>query len=238
MKKSVCLLGLLLLLGCAAQAQDIIVLKSADEIKAKIKEILPTTIKYVEWDFQDGPDRIMDKNDILVIKYQNGRTESFENTARARRAASVGSSKEKVRTYINEIKLQGYVYTGLSFADGISGPVLEGSVGARLYDYLYLGAELGYRPMFVRYYASQWGADRSLLHDVHLGVNMKCYIPAAEKIYPYMNLSMGFHYFNQLPMFGMQFGTGFDFGHFSVGIGYERLQPVGSFGYIKFGVVF
>ena len=181
MKKLVCLLGLLLLVGTAAQAQD------------------------------------------------------AENVAPAAQTKSV-SKCDDFKVYIAKIKWQGYCQMGLLFGDAV-GPTLEGSFGARIYDYLYVGAEIAYKPLFDVYYYYEED-EPALLHDAFIGANVKCYVPAAEKIYPFMNLSLGYHNFNKVSTFGLQFGTGLDFGHFSFGIGYDMVHNVDNFGYIKFGVVF
>ena len=186
MKKLVCLLGLLLLVGTAAQAQD------------------------------------------------------AENVAPAAQTKSV-SKCDDFKVYIAKIKWQGYCQMGLLFGDAV-GPTLEGSFGARIYDYLYVGAEIAYKPLFGKEYVydeNYYGRyEHKLFHDAFIGANVKCYVPAAEKIYPFMNLSLGYHNFNKVSAFGLQFGTGLDFGHFSFGIGYDMIYNVDNFGYIKFGVVF
>ena len=55
-----------------AQAQDVIVLKNANEIEAKVSAISPDAVTYKRWRNIDGPTYTMPKSDILYIKYQNG----------------------------------------------------------------------------------------------------------------------------------------------------------------------
>src|SRR5271157_3508606 len=56
----------------SAFAQDIIVLKSGDEIKSKVIEITPTEIKYKKFDNLDGPTVVILKSEASLIKYANG----------------------------------------------------------------------------------------------------------------------------------------------------------------------
>lgn len=58
-------------------AQDIIVKKNGDEIKSKIVEIATETIKYRDFDFQDGPIRNINISDVFMVIYENGKREKF-----------------------------------------------------------------------------------------------------------------------------------------------------------------
>jgi hypothetical protein len=53
-------------------AQDVIVLKSGDEIKSKVIEITPTEIKYKKFDNLEGPTIVILKSEASMIKYANG----------------------------------------------------------------------------------------------------------------------------------------------------------------------
>lgn len=73
----------LLLIGLSANlifAQDIIVKQNGDEIKSKILEITSETIKYKEFDFQDGPTRNINISDVFMVIYENGKREKFTTT--------------------------------------------------------------------------------------------------------------------------------------------------------------
>lgn len=61
-------------------AQDIIVKQNGDEIKSKILEITSETIKYKEFDFQDGPTRDINISDVFMVIYENGKREKFTTT--------------------------------------------------------------------------------------------------------------------------------------------------------------
>lgn len=59
------------------RAQDNIIKRNGEEIKAKILEITPTMIKYKRFDYLDGPTISVLKSDILMIRYKNGSKEIF-----------------------------------------------------------------------------------------------------------------------------------------------------------------
>lgn len=73
-------LSLLLLTSLHPFCQDILVLKSGDELKVKVSEILPDVVKYKKWDNQDGPVYSEAKANIFMVKYQNGTKDIFANT--------------------------------------------------------------------------------------------------------------------------------------------------------------
>ena len=56
-------------------AQDIITLKSGEEIKAKVEEISSSEIKYKRFDNLTGPNVVLAKEYLFFIKYENGTKE-------------------------------------------------------------------------------------------------------------------------------------------------------------------
>ncbi len=58
-------------------AQDIIIKRDGKEIQSKVLEISSTAIKYKDFDFQTGPMRVLQVNEILIILYENGKREVF-----------------------------------------------------------------------------------------------------------------------------------------------------------------
>ena len=56
-------------------AQDIIIKNTGEEIETKIIEIVDKTIKYKTFDSQSGPIRNIDKKDVFIIIYENGKRE-------------------------------------------------------------------------------------------------------------------------------------------------------------------
>lgn len=63
-----------------AFAQDLITKKSGEDIKAKILEIGQSEIKYKKFDNLSGPIYTISISDILIVRYENGTNEVFEQT--------------------------------------------------------------------------------------------------------------------------------------------------------------
>lgn len=74
-----CLL-VLILVGNGIFAQDIIYKRNGDQIKSKVVEITFESVKYKDFDFQDGPLRNIKLSDVSVIIYQNGKKETFSSS--------------------------------------------------------------------------------------------------------------------------------------------------------------
>lgn len=70
-------LALLAAIAFTAHAQDNIVMKNGDEIKAKVVEITVGEIKYKKFDNLDGPIYTSPKTDVVFVKYANGSKEVF-----------------------------------------------------------------------------------------------------------------------------------------------------------------
>ena len=60
-----------------SMSQDIITTKTGEDILAKITEINKAEVKYKKFDNPDGPLYTMLKSDILMIRYENGSKEIF-----------------------------------------------------------------------------------------------------------------------------------------------------------------
>lgn len=58
-------------------SQDIITKKSSDEIKAKVLEVTTTEIKYKKFDNLNGPTFTILKSDVMMIQYENGTKDNF-----------------------------------------------------------------------------------------------------------------------------------------------------------------
>jgi hypothetical protein len=65
-----------------ALAQDIIMLKTGDDIEALIEKVGEAEIEYKKWDNQTGPVYVIKKNDVFMIKYRNGSKDVFNTTAK------------------------------------------------------------------------------------------------------------------------------------------------------------
>lgn len=67
-------------LHCAG-AQDIILLRNGDEMKAVVKEIGTEEVRYTAWPEGSGPLLTLSAGDIFKITFQNGETQMFGSSA-------------------------------------------------------------------------------------------------------------------------------------------------------------
>jgi hypothetical protein len=73
-----------------------IIFKNGDEIEAKIIEITPDLVKYKKCDNLDGPLISEKKSALLMIRYENGTKDLFNNIEEL---SSDNSSQSKAKTY-------------------------------------------------------------------------------------------------------------------------------------------
>lgn len=84
-----------------AFSQDLIILKSGDEIQAKVLEITDTQVKYKKWDNPDGPSYTSPKSDIFMIKYPNGTKDVFKDaTSPAAESNTTNTSNDGERVAV------------------------------------------------------------------------------------------------------------------------------------------
>ncbi len=77
MKNIFCIM-LLICFAVKAQAQDIILKRNGEEIKAKVLAVNPSDIRYKSFDNLEGPDKVILKADVFMITYANGTKEVIE----------------------------------------------------------------------------------------------------------------------------------------------------------------
>lgn len=78
MKNAIFTFAFCLCLVYILKSQDIIVMETGDEIKAKVLEITLDEIKYKMFNNPDGPTIDVLKKDVFMIKYKNGTKQLFE----------------------------------------------------------------------------------------------------------------------------------------------------------------
>ena len=61
----------------AANAQDFITKKNGEDIKAKVLEVTPNEVKYKLYDEPNGVTYTSKKSELLMIRYESGRNEVF-----------------------------------------------------------------------------------------------------------------------------------------------------------------
>lgn len=60
-------------------AQDLIVMRSGDEVEAKVINVNKTEINYIKWSNLNGPTYTVAIIDVFMIKYENGEKDLFDN---------------------------------------------------------------------------------------------------------------------------------------------------------------
>lgn len=73
------ILILAILTSSLLKAQDLIIMNNGDEIEAIVVEVGITEVTYHKFDYQDGPSYVVSKEDIFMIKYNNGSKDVFRN---------------------------------------------------------------------------------------------------------------------------------------------------------------
>jgi hypothetical protein len=131
---------LLLMMFPLVYSQDIITKRNGDQIKVKVIEINSETIKYKDFDFQDGPLRNINVTDVLVINYQNGSKDVFTKTQESGREANVQPEVPK-RVYKGNYFMLG---TGYGISYGGLGLRVQGRFGGAVGVGIHAG--VGYFP--------------------------------------------------------------------------------------------
>ena len=139
-----------------SMAQDVIITKDGQEIKAKVSEVLTTQIKYKKYESPDGPLYTVNKADLLLIRYENGSIEVMnpeENNTQQSTPATQNTPIQNAQTEnVGSSNVPNYdepatrfsLYAGTliptgSFADGVLwGLSLGFQIDARLANHLYL----------------------------------------------------------------------------------------------------
>lgn len=207
----------------AIQAQDIIVMKNADEIQAKVTAVTTESISYKKWSNLEGPTYTIPKSDIFFIKYANGSKDSFLDT-----------TTSHIENF-SKAKFQGYAYIGADFESYSGGPSLDFSLGVRTSKYFYIGGNIGWHNVIEEYW---WTPYLTFTSDI------KGYIPTRSEFFPRIDLSFGGCVFPAdfgICGFYMSFGAGFDWRRFSFGMGYQMPviedYPI-PLGYARLGIRF
>lgn len=230
MKKLV-LFTLFVVISSTIMAQDLIVLKDATEVQAKVTAITEESVTYKRWSNLEGPTYTISKANVFYIKYANGEKDIMQ---------SLTLNKRNTQP-LTPIKFQGYGYLGTIFNANYAGPSVDLIFGMRIYEYLNVGIQIGFHsPLFEGNYSNTYYVDAY----IPIGVNMKGYFTRGRKVNPYINCTLGGFIgvcdFEGLDGFHCQVGAGIDVKRFSFGIGYNGLVKDGtaSCGYIQLGIRF
>ncbi len=97
--------SIILCFAFSSHAQDIIILNDGDEISAKVTEIGIDVVKYHKFENQSGPIYSINKDDVFMIRYQNGEKEVFKKST-----GSAGSSDGKPITNYEKTNFSNFYY--------------------------------------------------------------------------------------------------------------------------------
>ncbi len=80
-------------------AQDLITTKKGEDIQAKILEVSTKEVKYKKYNNPDGPTFVLNKSDIVMVRYENGEKDIFgtEASSRPSNNHAAGEIKEGMR---------------------------------------------------------------------------------------------------------------------------------------------
>jgi hypothetical protein len=210
MKKLLLALVAIVGLSLSAVAQDVIVLKNAEEVQAKVESIGLQEVVYRKSDNLEGPTYAIAKSEVLFIKYANGKKDVFV-------AQETPSPRPKFCARQEDFnkKLQGYIYLDMDFAkkihsistssislstDGKLGvPALSVSLGSRISKYLYIGGGIGWRNNFYDQteswndyiYGSCQTVSTYWYNNINVTADLKLYYPTKCGLYPRFDLSFG-----------------------------------------------
>lgn len=112
-------------------AQDIIKLKSGEDLKTKVVEIGATEIKYKKIDNLDGPTYTVTKEEVVEIKYKNGTIDDFSyfSTPTVQPTPSTVIDEEYRKKRRKEDAQQAYDLNMRLYNARIKGGVLYTSIG-------------------------------------------------------------------------------------------------------------
>lgn len=122
MKKNVLVFSLILL-TISINAQDVIIKRNGEEIKAKVRAVADKEIEYSKFDNIDGPVYKIFKSEVLLIMYPNGTKDMFTNDVFTTTTNNNTSSPPLVnrpnqRYFIADlfIKTTPFTYLGIDFS--------------------------------------------------------------------------------------------------------------------------
>ncbi len=113
-----------------ATAQDIVTLKTGEEIEAKVEEIGKTDVWYKKYSNPDGPVYSLPKTDIFMIKYQNGEKDVFSAVSSEEPGRVIVKKKEPWVSCILSCVIPGLgqMYNGEYAKGAIMGGLWLGSI--------------------------------------------------------------------------------------------------------------
>jgi hypothetical protein len=166
MKKFTLFLAFAVIAITAINAQDVIYKRNGDEINAKVTEIGTDDVKYKKFDNQDGPTYTISKSELIMIRYENGDKDMFNDYEKRDDKVVKATSKNK----------SGIEYKKNAFGLDIGvGGLIVNDMGYKHGGY---GTTLGFR--YLHNFSPYFGVDfisyypifttRDVLHQFMVGV--------------------------------------------------------------------
>ncbi len=229
MKKFLC--AIVLALFCwAACAQDVIVLRNADEIQSKVLLVGIEDITYKKWDNLEGPSYQIAKKDVLFIMYANGTKEVFNQVVPEQGAKS--PTKRKVD--VDSVRFNAYMDVGCIFTKGEAGPIMNVTLGFRLNDGIFIGVQSGIDALFGTPASGSAGFDMA---SFPLMFDFRGFFPAKNRSFrPYVELALGANFLSRLGKPLYYEGVAYDFPTMTIfrlhgGLGFEFKRATMTAGY-------
>ena len=186
MKKFAVLLLVLFFACWIASAQDIIIKKNGEDIKATVTEVNPTNVRYKKFDNPDGPLYTIERSDIAVIRYANGENEVYNDAPSARTVQQPGGRELSYTELTN-------IYDYRDYIPGVGDRYNVGWIAAASALVPGLGqaicGEWGHAPVFFfshsalvgagSFFATQWVHSDIMSEELASTVTIVCFATAA-----------------------------------------------------------
>lgn len=178
---------MLLFVSHFMRAQDVIVLKSGDEIQAKIVQVTDNDVSYKKFDYQDGPTFVVSKDKIFMIKYADGTKDVFSTSTT--QAATV---RKDTAYGQNILSFNPFTFIGGNLSLSFEHLNRSGKIGWRV-------------PIYVPVIASTGNVLGAAL-------DMKFYVPKNKPVSYYLGPSVtGFQNYDHYAVVGLMFVNGVSF---------------------------
>lgn len=237
--------------------QDILIKNDGNELKSKVIEISDLTIKYKMFDNLNGPVYSINKNDVLLIIYENGKREHFSTSQNVNKTESSTTETNSQFSERHRSSTFGLGLTGFFGAFAYNSVVSDGDYASSLFiGPLSYSRNLGITPKFAFHYGSSvsYMNFRQTYYGFHndfdaiipsIDFGGSFHFSSKKKIDPYIKIVTGlaywiglsgdFHFSALTPNYGLKFGANF-YGKrnsgFNLEVGYEL------FSYLKIGYTF
>jgi hypothetical protein len=110
-----------------SDAQDVLIMNNGTEMKVKVQELTVNEVKFKKWENIDGPLYTLLKNDVFMIKYENGTKDTFIKTTLTQENISYNADDESMG--YDRIRYNGPRVGVTVFGDGsIKDDLKEGSI--------------------------------------------------------------------------------------------------------------